>query len=549
MCNPTSNPFLQPWDTPFEMPPFDQISPSHYKPAFEEAMKEHLSDLKAIAEQKEEPDFENTIAAYDRTGSLLSKVSGVFSNMCSSLNTDELKEVQTEMVPILSRHSSSCYTLPFLFERIANVKENESIMSTLTLEQKRLVDRIYMDFKRQGAHFDEEQKKEYADIKAQLASLSTKFMQNLMKDEESYEIVLKKEDMDGCPDSLIEAARQAASERGKAEDEYVITLSRSLVEPFLTYANNRALREKAFREWTRRGELSDERANLPLAVETLKLRKRQAEMHGYKNFAEYQCEDRMAKTPENVSKLLENVWERARASANREREALEAYCEEIGEELEGGIQGWDWRYYAEKVRANKYDFDASLLRPYLSLEKVTEALFAVSNNLFGLKYVLRPDIKSYHPDVKTYEVRETLEDGTDKLVALFIADNYMRPNKSSGAWMSEYRGQTKNLAEGANEILGVPIISNNNNFAKGSGPTLLSFDDAETLVSVCTCSDFVDNVSYSFFFLHLHLLLTSFSCEKILKHNNIFSINSVSRSRTWTSRDVIRCNIFTFGRY
>jgi peptidyl-dipeptidase Dcp len=394
----------------------------------------------------------------------------------------ELKEVQTEMVPILSRHSSSTYTLPGLFEKIDTVFQNLSDDDELTHEQKRLVQRFHMDFTRQGASFSTEEKKEYADIKAKLASLQTQFAQNVMKDEELFEIILSKDDMEGCPTSLIEAARQAAVDRKKADDEYVITLSRSYAEPFLTYSKRRDLREKVWKEWTKRGELSEDRANLPIAKEMLLLRKRQAEMHGCKSFAEYQCKDMMAKTPENVMTLLENVWERAKTAANKERESLEEYCNEVGEELgPDGIQPWDWRHYAERVRIAKYDFDESLLRPYLSLNSVTKAVMAVSNKLFGLRYVKRDDIDSYHPDVDTYEVRETAEDGSDKLVAIFIHDNYARKYKSSGAWMSEYRGQTKNLPVGVDEMEKVPIISNNNNFAKGSGPTLLSFDDATTL--------------------------------------------------------------------
>jgi peptidyl-dipeptidase Dcp len=483
---PASNPFLQSWSSePFHLPPFQTIKPSHFKEAFEKGMEEHLADLRAIVNNEQEPNFENTIAAYDRAGSLLSKISSVFSNMCSSLNTDELKEVQTEMVPILSRHGSSTYVLPGLFDRIDAVHQKQLEADTdnlLSPEQIRLIERFHLDFSRQGANFDEEEKEEYADLKAKLASLQTEFAQNVMKDEETFEIVLSKDDMAGCPESLVEAARQAAIERTKGEDDYVITLSRSLVEPFLTYSSRRDLREKVWREWSRRGELSEDRANLPIAVEMLKLRKRQAEMHGCKSFAEYQCRDLMAKTPENVMELLENVWERAKNCANKEREALEAYCEEIGDDLgEEGVEPWDWRYYAEKVRISKYDFDESIFRPYLSLEKVTEAVMAVSNKLFGLTYVKRDDITSYHPDVNTYEVHETAEDGTDKLVAIFIHDNYARKFKSSGAWMSEYRGQTKNLEPGADSMEGVPIISNNNNFAKGSGPTLLSFDDATTL--------------------------------------------------------------------
>jgi len=479
----SSNPLLQNWSSePFFLPPFEKIEPSQFKEAFEHGMVEHLADLQEIVNNSEEPTFQNTIVAYDYAGSVLDKVSSVFSNMSSSLNTDEHKKVQTEMVPILSRHHSSTITLDGLFERIDAVYQKLDTLTDLTPEQIRLVERFHMDFTRQGANFSSEEKEEYANLKAKLASLATEFAQNVMKDEETFEIVLTKEDLDGCSDSLIEAARQAAVERNKAEDEYVITLSRSLVEPFLTYANRRDLREQAWREWSRRGELSEDRANLPIAVEMLKLRKRQAEMHGCKSFAEYQLKDMMAKKPENVMDLLENVWERAKVSANKEREALEDYCKDIGDDLgEDGVQPWDWRYYAEKVRLAKYDFDESVLRPYLSLEKITGAVMGVSNKLFGLRYVKRDDINSYHPDVDTYEVYETGDDGSDKLVAIFIADNFARKYKSSGAWMSEYRGQTKNLAPGSDAMEGIPIISNNNNFARGSGPTLLSFDDANTL--------------------------------------------------------------------
>eukprot|EP00555_Chaetoceros_dichaeta_P010367 CAMPEP_0198270160 /NCGR_PEP_ID=MMETSP1447-20131203/43996_1 /TAXON_ID=420782 /ORGANISM="Chaetoceros dichaeta, Strain CCMP1751" /LENGTH=765 /DNA_ID=CAMNT_0043962049 /DNA_START=1 /DNA_END=2295 /DNA_ORIENTATION=+ len=476
-----TNPLLQTWSSePFHLPPFERIQPSHFKEAFAKGMEEHLTDLQTIVDEDKPPTFENTIAAYDRAGGLLSKIKLVFSNMCASLNTDELKIVQTEIVPILSRHSSRTYALPGLFEKIDAVYQANN--KTLTPEQTRLVERFHIDFNKQGANFDAAQKKEYADISAKLASLSTEFAQNVMKDEETFEIVLSKGDMAGCPDSLVEASKQAAIERNKGEKDYVITLSRSLVEPFLTYSSRRDLREKAWMEWSRRGELSEDRANLPIAVEVLKLRKRQAEMHGCKSFAEYQCKDMMAKTPENVMELLENVWERAKNCAEKEREALESHCVEIGDDLgEEGLEPWDWRYYAEKVRIAKYDFDESTLRPYLSLDKVTEAVMAVSNKLFGLRYVKRDDIVSYHPDVDTYEVYETAQDGSDKLVAIFVHDNYARKNKSSGAWMSEYRAQTKNLAPGIDAVEGIPVISNNNNFAKGSGPTLLSFDDANTL--------------------------------------------------------------------
>ena len=312
-------------------------------------------------------------------------------------------------------------------------------------------------------------------------------MVTVLKDEETYELVLKKDDLAGCPDSLIEAAKNAAEERNKADDEYVITLSRSLVEPFLTFSSRRDLRETAWRAWTSRGEMSPDRDNLSIATEMLKLRQKQAKLHGYKNYAEYQCVDRMAKTPETVIELLENVWEKAKVSANKERQELEdyiqqkegGYSDDEKDIIENGIQAWDWRYYAEQVRIAKYDFDESLMKPYLSLESVTNAVMAVSNKLFGLKYVLREDIVTYHESVKAYEVRNEREG--DKLVAIFLHDNYARQFKSGGAWMSEFRSQTKNLSEEQKkEYQGIPIVTNNNNFAKGKN-TLLSFDDATTL--------------------------------------------------------------------
>eukprot|EP00565_Helicotheca_tamesis_P006089 CAMPEP_0185739820 /NCGR_PEP_ID=MMETSP1171-20130828/36311_1 /TAXON_ID=374046 /ORGANISM="Helicotheca tamensis, Strain CCMP826" /LENGTH=707 /DNA_ID=CAMNT_0028411483 /DNA_START=269 /DNA_END=2392 /DNA_ORIENTATION=+ len=484
------NPLLGDWSTePFNLPPFDRIQPNHFPPAFEECMKRHIDDLQAIVDNTDDPTFENVLVPYDQAGSLLSRTGAVFYNMCSSLNTDDMKEVQMSMVPILSRHRSATYTLPGLFEKLQAVYDNRlDAEAKLTEEQVRLVERVHMDFTRAGASFGEEQKKEYAELLAELASLQTEFQQNVMKDEETYEMKLKEEDLEGCPDSLVEAAKQVAAERGynkedsSEEDTYIITLSRSLVEPFLTFSSRRDLRQEAWKAWTSRGELDPTRDNLSIARNILLLRKKQANMHGYDTFAEYQCVDRMAKTPQNVMDLLENVWGRAKVCADKERTELEEYAKKIGEDVDGGIKPWDWRYYAEKVRVEKYDLDEAIVKPYFSLNKVTDALFAVSNKLFGLTYTKRSDLKVYHPDVVAYEVRRG-----DDLQAIFLHDNFARPFKSSGAWMSEYRSQTKNLPSSADSIESIPIVANNNNFAKGGDsesentPTLLSFDDAKTL--------------------------------------------------------------------
>jgi len=484
-------------------------------------MASHLTELQAIVDDKSETRFETVMAVFDRAGGELDKISMVFSNLTSSLNTPELQTVQTEMAPLLAGHTTKIYTLPGLWTKIDKA-HNQRLEEGLNSEQIRLAERLHMDFCRHGAKFDAKKSEEYAGITARLAELETKFMQNVMADEGEWQmqLSLKAGDLQGCADGLIAAARAAAEERAGTSDKkrpepdaHVITLSRSLVEPFLTFADSRPLREKAWRAWTRRGELDPKRANKPIAEEILRLRLRQGALHGKKSFAEYQCEDMMAKKPEAVMELLEKVWAPAKESADGERAALEEFVAAHGEALEGGIQAWDWRYYAEKVRRSKYDFDEEALKPYLSLEAMTQALLSVSGSLYGLSYNLRPDIVSYHPDVDTYEVKEAdpATPGEDRLVAIFIHDNFARHNyappsqialyshynyappflspslprqyKSSGAWMSEYRGQRKNLGPTEGDILKIPIISNNNNFNKPGKdePSLLSFDDAVTL--------------------------------------------------------------------
>jgi peptidyl-dipeptidase Dcp len=485
-CDSTkTNPLLQDWSSqPFHMPPFSLIEPEHFQDALQQAMRAHLLELQTIAENGAPLSFDSVIATYDRSGKLLARIAQVFSNLCSSLNTPDLQEVQTAMAPLLSRHSSETYQLPGLYDKIKSLYKDQK--EALNPEQARLLERIHMDFVRSGAALAPDQQRTLADTNAALASLQTKFTQNVLKDEETWALPLKRSDLSGCPDSLVQAAKRAACERNgdgqpdNGDDCYVITLSRSLVEPFLTFSDRRDLRKVAWKAWISRGEMSKDRDNRVIAVEILKLRNTVAKIHGYKSFADYQCVDRMAKTPAAVMKLLENVWARAKQSADGERQAMEQFLAQNGMVLDDGIQPYDWRYIAELVRKDKYDFDQALLKPYLSLDRVREALFAVSGSLFGLEYKIRPDLKTYHADVDLYEVLEKRSDGSDRLVAIFLHDNFARQFKSSGAWMSEYRTQTKNLASNEDPIQGVPIVSNNNNFAR-SDDTLLSFDDATTL--------------------------------------------------------------------
>lgn len=485
----SKNPFLSSWGhIPYEVPPFAEIKVPHYEPAFNVAFEENKREIQAIVDCSDAPTFENTVQRFDRSGDLLGKVSRVFDNLCSSQCPEELQDVQSKMAGPLSNHSTAIYMWPGLFEKVDAVYQARSSLGD---EEKRLVERIHLDFLRSGAKFDAAAKGKYASIMEKLAELTTKFVQNVMADESKFTIPLEKEeDFAGLSKDLIEATKQAAEERkdSKAGDQAtaaaaVVTLSRSLVEPFLTFSDNRALREKAWRAWTSRGELFPERDNRKLIVEILSLREQQAKMHGYSTYAAFATDDTMAKTPQAVSDLLLRVWEPAKVSVQKERDALMAYISDptlapTGDNAIPKLEPWDWRYVAEKVRAARYNLDDAEIKPYFTLEKMIEAMFDCANKLFGLKFKLRPDIPSYHPDVCTYEVTEAGPDGSDKLIAIFLHDNYARPNKQGGAWMSEYRSQSRNASEAGEHV--IPIIVNNNNFAKGS-PTLLTFDDARTL--------------------------------------------------------------------
>jgi len=357
-----------------------------------------------------------------------------------------------------------------LFARIETVHTRRGDLPAES-EERRLLERIHLDFVREGALLSPSAKTRYAAIMERLAELTTRFMQNVLADEADYRLPLADErDFAGLPDYVRAAARAAAEERG-VDTAGIVTLSRSLIVPFLTYSDRRDLREQAFKAWTTRGEHDGARDNRPIAREILALRNEQAKLHGYNNYADYALVDRMAGTPDAVARLLAQVWEPAKARAAAERDALQALAEAQG--ATHAIEPWDWRYYAEKVRKERYSLDDAVLKPYFSLERMLAAAFDTAHRLFGVLFVPRPDIVTYHPDVRVFEVRGA----EDKLIGIFLSDNYARPNKRGGAWMNAYRWQSRT----AGDML--PIVVNNNNFAKGpSGtPTLLSADDVRTL--------------------------------------------------------------------
>jgi peptidyl-dipeptidase Dcp len=470
MNEPNGNPLLQPWQTPFGLPPFDRIRPEHFAPAFDHALAQHRADVQAIADCGDPPSFANTVAAFDRGGRELGRIQKVFFNLTASETSAALQAVEREMAPRLAALYSAVYLHAKLFARIDAVQRRRHELA-LDPEQLRLTERVHLDFVREGARLSESAKARHAAIVERLAELSTRFSQNVLADEAGFRLLLRDErDLAGLPEGLRAAAREAAEERGEA-DGWLITLSRSLIVPFLTCSDRRDLREKAFNAWIRRGENDGEHDNRPIAQEILALRNEQARLHGCASYAEYALVDRMAGTPAAVAKLLTQVWEPAKARAAVERDALRAMA--LAQGATHAIEPWDWRYYAEKVRKARYGFDDALLKPYFPLERMLAAAFDTAHRLFGLAFVERHDIRVYHPDVRVFEVRG--RDG--RPIGIFLSDNFARPTKRGGAWMSAYRWQSRTDGET------LPVIVNNNNFAKGppGEPTLLSADDVRTL--------------------------------------------------------------------
>ena len=458
------NPLLALWTTPFGVPPFDLIQPEHFVPAFEQAMADHLEEIAVIGANPEPPSFANTVEALERSGRSLERVGSVFGNLVSSLGGPALEAIDTEMSPKLAQHGMRVSLDPALFRRIDALHARREELG-LAEDQMRLLARMHLNLVRSGAALGEAEKARMTAISERLAVLHTAFGQNVLHDEKDWALALGEGDLAGLPDFVLAGAAQAAAERGL--DGHAITLSRSLIEPFLTFSARRDLRQAAYQAWIARGTHDGPHDNRVLIPEILALRAERAKLLGYPSFAAFRLADSMAGTPDAAEALLAEVWEPAKHKAAAERDRLLAVAQAEG--FNGQLAAWDWRYYAERVRRADYDLDETELKPYFVLENLQRAVFDTATRLFGLTFTLQPDVPVYHPDVRVYEVRDAAGH-----VGVFIADHYGRPDKRSGAWMSSFRDQ-----EAMDEPVS-PIIVNNNNFAK-SQPTLLSFDDAETL--------------------------------------------------------------------
>eukprot|EP01037_Dinobryon_pediforme_P005978 gene5978-6050_t len=459
-----TNPFFSAWTNPFQAPPFDQILPEHFVPAFEEGMRRHLAEIDAIVADARPADFGNTIEAMERAGRLLKQVSALFFNLNASQGSDALRAIDLEIAPWLAEHGMKVALNPGLFARVADLFARREGLG-LDAVQMRLLERTHLGFVRSGAALGEAERARMSEISQRLAVLHTQFGQNVLHDEKEWFLPLAAEDLVGLPDFVVEGARQAAVERGL--DGHVVTLSRSLIDPFLTFSPRRDLRKIAHAAWVARGEHEGAHDNRVLIPEILSLRAERARLLGYANFAEFRLSDMMAGNPGNVGKLTGEVWDAGLKQSAVERDRLQA--EAAADGLNGKIEAWDWAYYAERVRRAAYAIDATEVKPYFVFENIQRAAFDTAGKLFGLTFAPRHDLPSYHPDVVTYDVQR---DGEH--VGLFISDPFARAEKRSGAWMSSYRDQERLDAPVT------PIIVNNNNFAKSS-PALLSFDDAETL--------------------------------------------------------------------
>jgi len=468
--NLSGNPLLATWNTPFGLPPFESIAPEHYKPAFDQALADQQAEIAAIAGSEAPPTFANTIEALERSGAALKRVGGVFFNLAGSHTNEAIQAIEREMAPILAKHRNSIFMNEALYRRVAALCDNRESLG-LDAEQARVLDRYHTIFVRAGAKLAPDGKKRLAAITERLASLGTQFSQNVLADEKSYQLVLETEDdLAGLPSFLREAAAQAAEERG-LKGKYVITLSRSSIEPFLQFSKRRDLREQAFRAWASRGDNDGTTDNKTIIAEMAALRVERARLLGYETFADFKLSDTMAKTPDAVLKLLNDVWAPARARAEAERDDLQALAQSQGDNIV--IEPWDWRFYADQVRMARHNLDEAMIKPYFQLDNIIEAAFEMAYRLFGVSFQELKDFPKYHPDIRAWQVLDS--SGTH--VGIFIGDYFARQSKRSGAWMSAFRSQEKLSGDVR------PIIVNVMNFAKGGAgePSLLSFDDARTL--------------------------------------------------------------------
>ena len=467
-----TNPFLSEYTTPFQVPPFDQIKIEHYMPAFEAGIKEQQDEVNAIVSNSEPATFENTILPYDKSGQILSRVSNVFFNLNECLTNDEMIAIAEQVLPMLSKHSDAIMMNPKLFERIDYVYQHRNEMG-LDDQQIRVAEKYHQDFVRSGAALPADKQAELSKINEQLSTLSLQFGNNLLKENANFKLVIEDEaDLAGLPQTSIDAAAEQAKTDGM-EGKWVFTLSKPSLIPFLQFADNRDLREKMYKAYYNRGDNNNEYDNKKLINEMCKLRLQKAQLFGYDNYADYVLAVNMAQDSKTVDKFLIDIFNPAQQLAKKELAEMQAIADKEGAKIK--LEGWDWWYYAEKLRKAKYDFDENYIKPYLTVDNVRNGMFTAANKLYGITFTQNTDLPVYYPGVETYEVKESNGD----FLGILYLDYYPRESKSGGAWCTSFR-------ESGHDINGkkiYPVVSLVMNFtpASGDAPALLTWDETETM--------------------------------------------------------------------
>ena len=465
----TSNPFLSEFETPYGTPDFDRIKVEHYEPAFLKGIEQQNGEIKAIVENPEEPSFENTIVALDNSGEILARVSGVFFALTEADTNDEMMALEAKIAPMLSEHSDNIFLNQELYKRVAAVHaQEEAGKIQLTTEQHYLLDKYYKEFIRSGAGLDAQKQERLREINKQLSTLTIEFGNHVLADNNDYLLVVdKKEDLAGLPDAVIAGAAQEAKAHGK-DGKWVFTLQESSRTPLLQYAQNRELRKNIYQAYTSLGNRGNANDNKEVLKKVLALRLEKAQLMGFNNFAEYQLADNMAKNPKNALDLLYGLWEYSIKNAKAEAAELQKIMDREGKGEK--LEAWDWWYYAEKLRQEKYDLNEDAIKPYFSQEDVHNGLCTVVTKLYGITLTPCDSISVYNKDVKTYIVKDA--DGS--LLGVFYSDYMPRASKRSGAWMSNFREQQEGVR---------PLIYNVASFTKPAGdlPSLLTIDEARTM--------------------------------------------------------------------
>ncbi len=467
----TDNPFFKEWETPFKTPPFNEIKLEHYLPAFEEGIKQQNSEIEAVINKKENPTFKNTIDALEKSGQLLSRVNRIFNGLNYSDTNDEMQKISEETTSMLSKHIDDFYLNEKLFKRIKFLYDEKETLN-LSIEQNTVLENYYTNFVRGGANLNQDGKEKLRKINDELSQLVLKFGDNVRRENSKFELIVdRKEDIAGLPDASVQAATEKAETKGFT-GKWIFTIDKPTLIPFLQFSENRDLREKMYKAYMNRGNNNDELDNKKILSRIIVLRVEKANLLGYKTYSDFVLQKKMAKTPENVYAFLNDMWKPTVRKAKSEVDEMQKIIN--NEEGKFDLEPWDWWYYAEKVKKEKYALDEEMLRPYFKLENVVSGAFAVATKLWGLQFVERNDIQLYNPEVKVFEVKEA----NGKHIGILYTDYFPRDGKTSGAWCGEFRSQSN-----VDGKYVTPVIYNVGNFSKPTSdkPALISLDDVRTL--------------------------------------------------------------------